>query len=331
MRGYLGAAVVLALAAGPVFADNATPRSSSGSSASVGAHHHGSSGSSSTSSSSGSSSGSSHVSSGAERRHPRAGTGSGGRGYYYPHYGRHPYYGGYYPYYSYGGYPYFDVYWGSGYPYYGGYGYSSHYHSDGSVRVLVDPDQTRVYVDGYYAGVADDFDGLFQRLYVAPGRHEITLKLEGYRSHRMRVYVPYDGTLKIHYDMLKGSGDESFEDLAGPADRDEEPRYSRRDRGSRDEEAADDEAWRERDPDRRPERRPRSDAGAQLRLSVRPDDASVYVDGEFRGSGRQAGSLSVAPGRHRIEVVRPGFKTFDREVEVSADRPADVEVELERP
>jgi hypothetical protein len=64
---------------------------------------------------------------------------------------------------------------------------------------------------------------------------------------------------------------------------------------------------------------------------VRPADASVYVDGQFRGSGRQVESLPVPPGRHRIEVVRPGFRTFEREVQVDDGRPAEVDVELERP
>ena len=34
--------------------------------------------------------------------------------------------------------------------------------------MLVDPAEARVYVDGYYAGTVDDFDGLFQRLNVSP-------------------------------------------------------------------------------------------------------------------------------------------------------------------
>ena len=62
----------------------------------------------------------------------------------------------------------------------------------------------------------DDFDGLFQRLNVSPGRHEIALKLEGYKTHRVRVYVAPESTLKLHYDMQKGQG-ETFEDLSKDA------------------------------------------------------------------------------------------------------------------
>ena len=37
-----------------------------------------------------------------------------------------------------------------------------------AVKTDVTPKQTEVYVDGYYAGVADDFDGAFKRLHTSP-------------------------------------------------------------------------------------------------------------------------------------------------------------------
>jgi PEGA domain len=77
---------------------------------------------------------------------------------------------------------------------------------------------------------------------------------------------------------------------------------------------------------------PREDpevATGRLRLRVQPDDASVYVDGEFRGMARRLGTLRLSPGRHRIEVVRPGFNVVERDVDVSPDAPASLDVELE--
>jgi len=276
----------------------------------------------------GSSSGShgGYGSSTAERRHPRAGTGSGGGGYYpgYPGYPGYPTWGwgGYYP--GYGGYwwpyGYYGGWYGGGYWGYPGYGgavyYSSTPSEGGSIRVLCDPAEARVYVDGYYAGVVDDFDGLFQRLHVAPGRHEITLKLEGYTSHRMRVYVGPDATIKLHYELQRGTG-ETFEDLTGGA-----PPPERELRGDRQE--------LEGPPPEEP-RPPVDDRAGRLKLSVQPEDASVYVDGAFRGNGREAGSLRLAPGRHRIEIVRPGFRTTEQDVEVAPGETSQLSLTLERP
>src|SRR5262245_48645054 len=53
------------------------------------------------------------------------------------------------------------------------YGYPRVYDNTASVRVQVKPKEAEVYVDGYYAGLVDDFDGIFQRLHLPPGPHDI--------------------------------------------------------------------------------------------------------------------------------------------------------------
>ena len=69
----------------------------------------------------------------------------------------------------------------------------------------------------------------------------------------------------------------------------------------------------------------------RVRLEVRPDDASVYVDDEFRGTAREARIMRLPAGRHVIELVRPGFATERREVTVVSSESQDVLVELLRP
>ena len=230
--------------------------------------------------------------------------------YYYGYGYSYPYYYGY-PYYRYGGYGY------GGYGY-GGYGNGVYEYDDtGAVRLQVEPDEARVFVDGYYAGIADDFNGGSERLRVPGGRHEIVLKLEGHRTHRIEVYVPVGQTLRIRHRMVGGTG-EDVEDLTPDGYRDET-------RGRRDQDQHG--ALSGAGPDR--ERGESAQHGSgELRLSVRPGDAVIYVDGEFRGPGRQVRRLELPPGRHSIEVVRPGFQTFERAVDVERDRPADLDVEL---
>ena len=122
-----------------------------------------------------------------------------GRGYpsyrrAYPSYGYRPYYrhgyfyghGYYFPRY------YFDI---EAYPAYG------------SIRTLVGPAETEVYVDGYYSGVADDFDGLFQRLRVTPGAHEITLRLDGFLTWSAQVFAAPGQTIDLHHDMMPGASE----------------------------------------------------------------------------------------------------------------------------
>jgi hypothetical protein len=72
-------------------------------------------------------------------------------------------------------------------------------------------------------------------------------------------------------------------------------------------------------------------ATGELRLSVEPVDASVYVNGEFRGTGRETTALALAPGQHRVEVVRPGYRTAEREVEIASQGVAELTIELKKP
>ena len=57
-------------------------------------------------------------------------------------------------------------------PYYPPYPYGGYrIEPESDLRFKVTPKEAAVYVDGYYAGVVDDYDGVFQRLHVTPGQH----------------------------------------------------------------------------------------------------------------------------------------------------------------
>ena len=134
---------------------------------------------------------------------------------------------GYYGYRGYYGYPgfypgfYSPYFWGSygigfGYGYgYGGYGYGYGYgqypyppyyygpscDNTGSARLQVTPRNAQVYIDGYFVGVVDNFDGNLQRLNVEAGEHELQLYLEGYRPFTQKVLFSRGGTLKLVHAM----------------------------------------------------------------------------------------------------------------------------------
>lgn len=103
----------------------------------------------------------------------------------------------------------YDPFWGP-YPYsYGVYPFGAR--PDADVRVEVTPKQAEVYVDGFYAGVADDFDGVFKRLHTTPGGHAITLHLEGYRTVTENLYLSPESTFKLHDTMDKLAAGETSE------------------------------------------------------------------------------------------------------------------------
>lgn len=302
MRRAIGFALALALTASPVWAG--------------GSHHgrrgHGGHGGSHGG---GHSSGATHRSHGGTHgvhsgavahgsRHHGHGRGLLGALFDGRHYhGHSSYYYGYPPYYGYNSYRYYDTY---GYPYYSdSYGYSPTYgrRSEGMVRVIVEPRAASVYVDGSYVGNADDFDGRFQSLHLAPGRHEIVLSLGGYRSAHFEIEASPGHTIKLHHQMAReAAGEGAAVGYGGEIDG---PRHFAR--GG----AAD------------------GAAPGALALDVSPPDAVVYVDGEFRGPARDARQLDLPPGRHRVEIVRPGRRTFEREVEIRSRATARLQVDME--
>jgi formylglycine-generating enzyme required for sulfatase activity len=68
-------------------------------------------------------------------------------------------------------------------------------------------------------------------------------------------------------------------------------------------------------------------ADGRLEVASTPSEASVSVDGEFRG--RTPLSLRLSPGRaHRVALTKPGYETATRELSVAADSGRRVEIEL---
>ena len=74
------------------------------------------------------------------------------------------------------------------------------------------------------------------------------------------------------------------------------------------------------------------DITATLKLKIKPKRAAVFLDekyvghaGEFGGAFR---SMKISPGKHRIRVELPGYRTFDTEVNLLADQETEVKTEL---
>jgi formylglycine-generating enzyme required for sulfatase activity len=70
-----------------------------------------------------------------------------------------------------------------------------------------------------------------------------------------------------------------------------------------------------------------SQADGRIELASTPSEASVSVNGEFRG--RTPLSLRLSPGReHRVTLTKPGYETATRELSVAADSGRRVEIDL---
>jgi hypothetical protein len=207
---------------------------------------------------------------------------------------------------------------------------------DSSVRLEVKPKEAEVFVDGYYAGIVDDFDGTFQRLRLPPGQHEIQIYLSGYRTVHQHVFLTPDNTFKMKYQMEKlGPGDQPEPRPVPPPlppqmapPQDQQPPYPPPG------------GYGRRPPQQQPPPQTQDPRGSRpptgpptlgtLAIRIQPLDADLLVDGE-RWQGPQENDrllIELREGRHTIEVRKSGFRTYVTEVDVHPGETTSVNISL---
>ncbi len=198
---------------------------------------------------------------------------------------------------------------------YGGYSqyqYGQFYGPESALRLQVSPRTTEVFVDGYYAGTVDDFDGIFQRLRLAAGEYEVTLYLPGHRTVTQQLLLQPGRTLRIKHVMVP----------LAPTDP-PEPRPVARAPWPSPELPAPPASGRSTDLDV---------SFGEIAIRVQPADADVLIDGErWEGPANdEALVLQIAPGPHRIEVRRDGYRGYTTQIDVRAGQTTPINVSLPR-
>jgi hypothetical protein len=239
------------------------------------------------------------------------------------------YYGGFY-----------DPFWFDD-PWYGHYGpwgypppypYGYYYDPGASLRLEVKPVEAEVYLDGYYAGSVDDFDGVFQRLPVTPGEHEIELYRDGYRTVRQKVYATPRNTFKLKYTMERLAAGEQQEPRPEPANQPPAGVQTPQPVPS----PAPGRPGGRRLPPPAPPQTTGSPPGAEtaaygsLSIRVQPGDADVLIDGEkWHGPETQDRLIvEVAEGRHTVEVQKAGYRNYVTDVQIRRGETTTLNVSL---
>ncbi len=75
-----------------------------------------------------------------------------------------------------------------------------------------------------------------------------------------------------------------------------------------------------------------SSVTAQIKISVQPDRAAVFLDDAYAGHAHEFGGVGramlVSPGKHHIKIVLPGYQDFDAEVNLLANEKYEIKTEL---
>lgn len=226
--------------------------------------------------------------------------------------------------------------WGAAWgPWWWGWGWSAPYPAAPPDVAVVDtdvsPEDARVILDGTVIGIADDFDGYPGYLLLEPGTYELEFALPGYVSERVVIEARGGRFFPLDNRLQRTPGETPpprYERPPRPtpgqvfAKEAEPPRRSGPDPSLR------------RDLDARfRHQRPVGREGAALDIRVEPPEASVYLDGEFVGTGRDLAGLqrglAVTAGSHTVDVLAPGRQPRRLEVRVEEGEVQQLVVELD--
>jgi hypothetical protein len=190
------------------------------------------------------------------------------------------------------------------------YWYFPVYDNRANVRLRVEPEEAEdaaVYVDGFHAGVVDDFNGVFQSLPLTPGGHTIILYLEGYRTVRHNLYLSPASSFNLRATMERLPPGVTSEppELAPPVPAPPAGSYRSP-------------AAPPRAPFPQPAPRSAQAIGfGTLDLYVQPAGAEVTIDGQRWMSSDEGHFIVQVPvGKHRVDVSKLGFRQFTTEIEV---------------
>lgn len=290
--------------------------------------------------------------------------------YYYPYYYRPYWgfygYGWGYPYYGFGyGYPAYGYGYGYAYP---SYGYA--YYGYGEVKLDVHPKDAQVFVDGDYVGTVDQFNSWYQHMNVEPGKHRIVIRQQGYAPYTMDLRVLPGQSYKIQQQMHPGNDAIPENEMRLPESEYRKYSYQDRDDRNQQRDDRYQQDDRDREYDRRypppsnqqpndqndqdeyqynqniEPQQPNGSDGQQesyqqnspgktmMTFQVEPKDATIYIDGDYYGSvdGQNNNEIQVllADGSHRLEVVRPGYATFSKDIQVNDGATHSLTIQLEK-
>jgi len=198
---------------------------------------------------------------------------------------------------------------------------SEYSYGDYSIVLKVNPDDAHVLLNGKFIGEAYEFSTRASALKIRSARNELVIKKEGYLEEEIDLEKYSMRRLTI---TLELKPDRVMKRETVPADSGiTPPPPPKEDKGK---------VVKEREVPRGEVKSVVAGEFGRVVLEVSPVEASIYVDGKFWGIVPEGGvinNFNLPKGKHRIEVVKPGYKTVQKNITV-AGKELKVMIKLEK-
>ena len=177
------------------------------------------------------------------------------------------------------------------------------------VRLLVDPDDAVVLLNGKLKGYAYEFSSWDSSLRLASRNNEIIIKKEGYVEEVVDLYEYYSRKITVRMKLLEDK------DYVKPVKKSkvEKPAKVKPVPVAKPEPQKEfpEELEKEIENDVKP---------VDVVLEIFPEESSIYLNGKFWGISPKIGKIEnfrLKPGKYTLEVVKPGYKTYKKKLEIS--------------
>jgi hypothetical protein len=177
-----------------------------------------------------------------------------------------------------------------------------------AIRFEITPKQAEVFADGYFAGIVDEFDGVFQRLYLSSGQHEITIYRDGFRTVHQTVNLTPNQSFKVRYTMERLAPGEAAEPRPVPPP----PPAALQTRSGF------------------PDPELQQSVYGTLTVRMAPRAAAVLIDGERwqRPESQDGLAVQLTEGVHHVEISSDGYESFSSNVSIRRGETTSLNVSL---
>jgi hypothetical protein len=235
------------------------------------------------------------------------------------------------------------------------------------VATDVSPETTRVFLDGVFIGMVDDFDGP-DFLYLKKGDYQLEFRLDGFETKTINLNAQQGAQMRISEKLKKIPGAPQYGSYDNPEPEGGVQRYWTKEKNASSHPVNPQEGSGQAHPWQgysEPSQGVQSEGGqapaapesgsevamdpapqspatgssqaksrGRLVFRITPGDAAVYVNDHFVGTGEELSTLTrgflVQPGQHSITVSRPGLQTREETVVVGPGKSERVEIVLQR-
>ncbi len=203
------------------------------------------------------------------------------------------------------------------------YGWDMDYH-EYRVILRVVPDDADVLLDGKFIGEAYEFSDPGSALRLNSRNHELVIKKKGYVEEVIDLYDYSTRDITIRLKLLKDR--KYYSSIKEPRKKVEEKAKS--------------EYIPKTEPEKKPPPAPKPEEEettkikepVNVTLEISPKESSIYLDGRFWGISPESGrieNLRLKPGRYTLEVVKPGYKSCKKKLDVK-DKNIKLIIKLEK-